>query len=139
MKDPREHFDHVRERWEGYGCWTEPVGEEDVFTYETDASDARTGRAHLQARIFFPGQPDAYLHVEEWIRPRKGHLEREYYSYDLIYKGGRLDNWHRHEGWDHKHDDTRQRKDPYRRVTLEEALEACWRILYEEKVPPAED
>src|SRR3972149_3489350 len=106
-KDVGEYFDRVQGEWERRQCSAEPVehgGE--LFEYEVDDEGRPTGRGHLLVRITFAGFPDAYLAAEDWLVPRRGYIERQFYSYDLIVAGARLENWHRHHGGDHKHRDS---------------------------------
>ena len=134
MKDVGEYFDHVQDYWEGCGCSAEPIADSPIFSYEIDqATGKETGRGHLLARITFPGFTESYLHVEDWLRPVRGHIERDYYAYDLIHKGGGLDNWHRHHGNEHRH--IGQESVPWPRVTFQEALDMSLEILWSGAVP----
>jgi hypothetical protein len=135
VKDVGEYFDDVQAYWDKHGCSAEPVGNNPTFSYEVDENEKETGRGHLVARVTFPGFPDAFLHVEDWLRPVGGHIERDSYAYDLIYQGARLDNWHRHHGSQHRHDDEEHRKVPHPRVTLKQAIDRSLEILWSDKTP----
>jgi hypothetical protein len=127
-KDVGEYFDHVERMWHGYGCTAEPLGPQGaIFEYETHEGK-ETGRGHLLARISLPGHPEAYLHVEDWLVPRRGHIERESYAYDLIFQGARLENWHYHHGQYHRHDADGTRR-PAPRITLEDAIRRSLEVL----------
>jgi hypothetical protein len=134
VKDVGEYFDHARKMWQGYGCGEEPLlpsGE--PFEYEMDDRGNYTGRGHLLVRITFPEFPDASLAVEDWLAPRRNHIRRETYAYDLIYGEARLENWHRHHGSEHRHDDVGRH--PIGRVTLEQAIEKSLTLLRRGVVP----
>jgi hypothetical protein len=121
LKDVGEYFEHAQRMLARHGCSAEALllsGE--LFEYETDGRGNYTGRGHLSARITFPEFPEAYLSIEDWLEPRRGYIVRQSYAYDLIYKGARLENWHRHHGGEHRHEG--HDKHSIERLTLEQAV-----------------
>lgn len=131
LKDVGEYFDSVRRMWERQGCTAEPLLQSgNIFEYEIDDDGNHTGRGHLSGRITFHERDDAYLSIEDWLQPRRGYIVRESYSYDLIYQGARLANWHRHHGGEHRHEG--RERHPIGRLTLEQAISTSREVLARE-------
>jgi hypothetical protein len=135
LRDVGDYFDRMQGEWERRHCTAEPLEDGgQIFEYEVDEIGRDTGRGHLLARISFAGFEDAYLAAEDWLVPHRGYIEREFYAYDLIISGGRLDNWHRHyDHGDHRHHGGG--RTPIPRTTLVQAIEKCLDIIYSGRVP----
>lgn len=127
-RDVGEYFDRAEKAWEKRGCESERLHRSPLFEYEVDEQSDRTGRGHVLVRLTFPGFDHAYLAVEDWLRPYRGYIRREYYAYDLVVKGVRVLNWHRHHGGDHSH--AGGKKVPHPRITLIQAIERSVEYLY---------
>jgi hypothetical protein len=135
LKDVGEYFDQAQRMWERHGCDAEPLlPSGQLFEYELNERGKYTGRGHLSGRISFPEWSDAYLSIEDWLQPRRGYIVRQSYAYDLIFRGDRLENWHRHHGTEHRHDGHERR--PISRVTLEEAIKKSRDVLARGAIPP---
>jgi hypothetical protein len=133
LADVASYFDHVQRKWEGYGCEAREIPGQPIFEYELDRGGRRTGRGHLLVELTFPGYDGSYLDADDWLEPHSGHIRRATYAYDLIHLQARLECWHWHEGTYHKHDGRERR--PIARVTLEDVIDASYRIL-ESAAPP---
>jgi hypothetical protein len=134
LVDVASYLEHSQNMWEGWGCFARDVAGERIFEYETVSARRRTGKGHMLVELTFPGYESSYLDVEDWLEPRPGHIRRVYYAYDLIHLGARLDCWHFHEGQYHSHEGRIRR--PIPRVTLEDVIEATYRILARAAPPP---
>jgi hypothetical protein len=137
MKDVGEYFDDLEALWADRDVSAEAI-EDYIFAYDEEA-EPRGTRGRVLARIAFPGQPDAYLKVDEWlVAIGDTHIRRESYVYELVFEGAVLEDWHRHldagGGGDPAHAADHQHRGGDRlvtkRVTHGEALDACLEILW---------